>query len=71
MKEVEVRTKTPINSEIRKLITNKFGAKIKITEKIDSKMQGGIIVKTENTIFDGSLKNQLKKLKNKLYLIIN
>ena len=65
-KTILVITKTPINQEIRNLIYSKFGKDISIDERIDSNMLGGIIIRSSELMFDGSIKTQLEKLKNKL-----
>ncbi len=47
-------------------ITKKFGKNIETNEKVDESIIGGFIVQTEDKIFDGSIKTQLKKLKQSL-----
>lgn len=48
-----------------KLVTvlgNKLGKNIQLTNQVDSSIIGGIMLKTENEIMDGTLKGQLKSL---------
>ena len=49
-------------SEIRKI----FGEKTEIIEQVDDSIIGGVVVQTDNKIFDGSIKKQLNLLKQKI-----
>jgi len=48
------------------MVKKHFGEDVIIKETIDTKILGGVIIKTKDTIFDGSVKSRLQKLSNKL-----
>lgn len=48
------------------LINKVFGGKTEMTEDLDLALLGGVKIKTEDKIFDGSIKKQLKKLHQKI-----
>ncbi|MDD5463967.1 MAG: ATP synthase F1 subunit delta [Candidatus Moranbacteria bacterium] len=67
----EVTTKEKIEQEmknkIEKFVKEKYSAKIvDIKNIIDEKIQGGIIIKINDNIIDGSVKKQLTNLKKVL-----
>jgi len=64
--EIEVTTATDINKNTLNEIRKVFGGKVEANNKVDKDILGGVIVKTEDKILDGSLKTQLRNLKNKL-----
>lgn len=43
-----------------------FGKKVETKEEVDASLLGGIVVRTEDKILDGSLKTQLASLRQKL-----
>ncbi len=47
-------------------ISKHFGDKVEAVTIVDSTLLGGIMIKTENEILDGSIKGQLEKLKQQL-----
>ena len=47
-------------------IKNIFGKKVEATQDVDENLIGGVKVKMEDRILDGSLRTQLLNLKNKL-----
>ena len=49
-----------------KEISKHFRARVEASTTVDPSLIGGIKVKTENTILDGSIKGQLEKLKQQL-----
>ena len=56
-----------LTDELSGFIKGKYGAKeVVIKNKIDESMGGGIIIKVGDELLDGSIRNQLNKLKNKL-----
>ena len=55
-----------MDSETIDKIKKNFGEKVEVTESVDTNLIGGITVKTEDKILDGSLKAQLNTLKQKL-----
>ena len=53
--------------EIESYLIRKYSAqKISINNKVDEKIKGGVIIRVEDEILDGSIANQLKMLKNNL-----
>ncbi len=55
-----------IINEIKKKLEEKTGKKIEIKSKVEPEIIGGLIVKTEGLIYDGSLKSHLLKIKEKI-----
>ena len=55
-----------LSTETKKQITSVFGGQATIIETIDERLIGGVVIRTENSIFDGSTKKQLERLKNAL-----
>lgn len=51
---------------IQTKLNKKFGYNIKLINKIDLSLLGGIIIEIQNKIIDGSISGQLKKMKKKL-----
>ena len=47
-------------------IKKSFGEKVEVTQAVDESLIGGFVVKTQDKIFDASLKMQLLKLKQSL-----
>jgi len=43
-----------------------FGTEVEAVESVDESLLGGVVIKTEDKILDGSLKTQLLSLKTKL-----
>ncbi len=65
----------PIKGEllekIEKVAPKLLGKKVKkinITEKINPELLGGFVLEAEDTVFDGSLKNKFRILKNHLFI---
>ncbi len=63
---LEVTTAHELTSEMKKMLEKDFGKEITITEKVDESILGGIIIKTNNTIYDASIKASINQLKNTL-----
>jgi F-type H+-transporting ATPase subunit delta len=55
-----------LDEKILKKIKNSFGEKVEATIRLDENVLGGVKIKMENKILDGSLKTQLNKLKQTL-----
>ena len=69
--EVEITSAGGLNKEMAKLLKSYVaklsGAKeIAVQEKIDKTMLGGVIIKYGDKVLDGSLKNSLAELREKL-----
>lgn len=57
----EIKKSAPI------LLGKKF-KKINITEKVDPALLGGFVLEAEDTVFDASVKNKFRVLKNHLFI---
>ncbi|MBI4993153.1 MAG: ATP synthase F1 subunit delta [Candidatus Magasanikbacteria bacterium] len=66
--EVEIVVKTA--GKLEKTLLNKvekvFGDKVETKEELDENLLGGVVIKTEDRILDGSLRRQLFSLRQKL-----
>ncbi len=63
---IEIMSARELSESSIKQISKHFGEKVEASVTIDPTLLGGIMVKTENEIFDGSIKGQLEKLKTQL-----
>jgi F-type H+-transporting ATPase subunit delta len=61
-----ITTAYKIDEQVKKSIQKILGSKIDLQEQIDTTILGGIIIRTDDTILDGSIKTQLVKLKQAL-----
>ncbi|MEX1120962.1 MAG: ATP synthase F1 subunit delta, partial [Balneolales bacterium] len=50
--------------QLKTVLENKTGKKINLISKKDPSLKGGLTVRIEDTVIDGSLKNKLKKLES-------
>lgn len=64
--EIEITAARELDDKIIKKIKGNFGDKVEAVIKLDEDVLGGIKIKMENKILDGSLKTQLNKLKQTL-----
>ena len=64
IESLEITSAGELSEENLKNISNIFGKHSEITKKIEKNIIGGVIIKTEDKIFDASLKKQLKNLEN-------
>lgn len=62
--DIAISTARELDKKVMAEITKVFGAQTTSQEKIDQDLLGGIIIKTDEVIFDASLQTQLNKLKN-------
>lgn len=53
-------------SELKELLDKTFDADVQITSEVDEAILGGIVVNVEGYVFDGSLQNQLQRLRKQL-----
>ncbi len=63
---IEITSARELTQNDIKEISKHFGEKTEATVRVDKKLIGGIMIQTDNTILDGSLKGQLEKLKQQL-----
>ena len=68
--EVELTSATSLNEMSRRKIIShlekSLGKKVIVSEKIDHSLIGGLKVRYEDTVIDGSLKNKLEILRHKI-----
>lgn len=56
------------SSQLKVFLDKTFAADVQISNNIDPSILGGIVVNVEGHVFDGSLQNQLKRLKDDLIM---
>lgn len=66
IEQLSVTSAEPLSDKVRKKLLAIFGEKSEITETVDASMVGGLVVKTGNTILDGSVRTQLEQLKKNM-----
>ncbi len=72
LKKVRVNVKTafPLSDEMRDFIgaslEKSLGKKVEMTVEEDSTLLGGVVIGVGDTLYDGSIKNQLNKMRNLL-----
>lgn len=64
--EIEVTSARKLDKNTLENIKKQFGNQVEVVEAIDESLLGGIAVRTEDKILDGSLKTQLRLLKDSL-----
>src|SRR4051812_35827703 len=68
VKEVEITTARDmeINRGMLQQLNEITGKDIEVKRKVDSRLIGGVIVRVDDTLLDGSIKTQLENLKRNL-----
>lgn len=68
IKQVELTTAHPMeaNRNVIHQLNEIVGGNAEIKQKVDERLIGGVVVKVEDTLIDGSIKNQLHHLKKNL-----
>jgi F-type H+-transporting ATPase subunit delta len=65
-----VTTAFPLTEEDRKALVKAFesivGKKIRVTEKVDSDILGGVLVQVGDRLYDGSLRTKLIRFQERL-----
>lgn len=56
----------PSESRLKQFLSDAFNSDVQIDNRIDPNILGGIIVRVDGRVFDGSLKSQLQRLKRGL-----
>lgn len=64
--EIEITAARELDEKTIKKIKSNFGDRVEATVKVDQNILGGIKIKTDDKILDGSLKTQLLKLKESI-----
>ena len=52
--------------QIQKVLETEFNAKVELSQKVDSKLIGGFVLRVDDKQYDSSLSTQLKKIKEQL-----
>jgi F-type H+-transporting ATPase subunit delta len=63
---IEITSASKLDSTVVDKIKKVFGNKVESVEKVDASLMGGVSIKTEDKILDGSIKTQLQNLKQLL-----
>lgn len=61
-----IKIDNKVLNKVKEILEKKTKKKIQISTKVDPEIIGGMIIKTEGLIYDGSLRHQLMKLKEKI-----
>jgi len=68
--DVEAISVVSLNEKEKDKITesfqNKFGKKVRLKNKIDSSILGGMVIRIEDKVYDGSIKTKLQVMKRSL-----
>lgn len=68
--EMTVVTSVPLKPEAREKLLRKLeeksGKKVKLTEEVDSSIIGGVVLKTKDSLIDGSIRGRLDALASEL-----
>lgn len=68
--EVEIRSAAPLSDDVRARLTQALqdlaGGKIRISERVDPELLGGVVARVGATIYDGSLKTKLETLRSRM-----
>lgn len=64
--EIEITSARALSKETVHDIEKIIGKKVETTVRIDETLVGGVVVRTKNTILDGSVKTQLARLKQNM-----
>lgn len=64
VEKLEIVSAGELDKSVIKKIKSIFGELSEVKQEFDKSLIGGIVVKTENNIFDASIKKQLKNLEN-------
>jgi len=66
----EVRTAVPLDASLRQLVLDRIAQstqkEVRLVEVVDGRLVGGMVIRVGDTIFDGSVANQINKLSRKV-----
>jgi F-type H+-transporting ATPase subunit delta len=62
--DITISSARELDNKVIEEIKKIFGKQTESVENIDENLLGGVVIKTDDVIFDGSIKTQLVKLKN-------
>jgi len=66
IQKVEITTAQPLSPGLKEEIIRIFNHKVMLEETVDTNIIGGAILKINDTKIDGSIKNNLRELKEEL-----
>ena len=70
VRRVELRSATALDDDVRARITRALqqasGGRVRIVEKVDPSLIGGMVAKIGTEVFDGSLKSRLQQMRARL-----
>lgn len=66
IQELSMSSARPLTEKQVEEIASTFGEKPEVQTTVDESLVGGVVVRTNEIIFDGSMKTQLEKLKASL-----
>ena len=70
IESVETMTAVPLpgelTSRVKEVLVKQLGKKVDLHTAVDKSLIGGIRIRVRNTIYDGSIKHQLEKLREQL-----
>ena len=64
--EIQIQSARELPAAALNQVKKSFGEKVEATSAVDEKLLGGVIVRSQDKIFDASLATQLNNLKMKL-----
>lgn len=66
----EVRTAVPLDDSLRQMVLDRISQstqkQVRLVEVVDHRLVGGMVIRIGDTIFDGSVSNQINKLSRKV-----
>ena len=65
--DVEVTTAHKLDLDLEEKLKEVFGEKLDISYKVNPSLIGGLKIKVNNTVFDGSMKHQVDNLRTQLH----
>ncbi|GAB4373653.1 MAG: ATP synthase F1 subunit delta [Acidobacteriota bacterium] len=67
---VELRSATPLDASLRERLVRALerivGGKVRLSEKVDPEIIGGLVARIGTRVYDGSLRTQLEKMRSRL-----
>lgn len=68
--EVEVRSAAPLPietlAELKIRLGQRLGKEVRLTQKVDPDLLGGVVLRVGDVLMDGSVRTQLKRMKERL-----
>ncbi len=64
--QLDITSARKLSDHTINMITKTFGKKVEIEQSIDESIVGGVVVRSKNTVLDGSIRTQLERLKEEM-----